>query len=161
MSFEDEELEYVPHPAAKKVTAKLKPEIPRPANDARVKSQKHEKDQASTVKNKTKRLTGNNVRISDLPEFAQAKWRQIFLPTLYDKFFASSQPFDGFCRGSDQFVALLQDIVEEVYPDVDYEVTSVDSIHFLVSFLCYTLYFINDCVIYYRRITESMKSDPA
>ena len=166
VSLEDEE-EYVqvPHPAVKKVavnkvTAKVKTTHPASVH---VKTQKHEKDQAMTVKNKTKRLTGNNVRISDLPEFAQAKWRETFLPTLYDKFFASDQPFDGFCRGSDQFVALLQNIIEEVYPDVDYEVTSADSIHFLVrhGFHFYTHYFLNCCVIFYRHITESTKSDPA
>src|SRR6266446_3598250 len=83
---------------------------------------------------KTKHLNGNNVRVSDLPEFAQEKWRETFLPTLYDKFFASGQPFDGFCRGSDQFIALLQGVIEEVYPNIDYEVTSTDSIHFLVRF---------------------------
>ena len=86
----------------------------------------------SKTKIKAKRLNGNNVRVADLPEFAQRKWRDTFLPTLYDKFFASDEPFDGFYRCSNEFVALLQSIVEEVYPDVDYEVNSSDSIHFLV-----------------------------
>ena len=132
---EDRE-EYVPRPtvnAAKKFKAKEK------NPPAHVKPWKHENDRAieTAVKKKTKRLTGNNVRISDLPEFAQEKWRETFLPTLYDKFFASDQPFDGFFRGSDQFVTLLQGIVEEVYPNVDYEVTSADSINSLVRFHCY------------------------
>jgi len=83
-----------------------------------------------------RRMNGNNVRMSDLPEFAQEKWRETFLPTLYDKFFTSDQPFDGFCRGSNQFVALLQALIREVYPNVDYEVTSTDSIHFLVRIHC-------------------------
>jgi hypothetical protein len=51
---------------------------------------------------------------------------------LYAKFFASNQPFDTFTSGSDQFIALLQGVVEDVYPDIEYKVTSSDSIHFLV-----------------------------
>lgn len=84
------------------------------------------------VKTKPKRLNGNSVRMSDLPSFAEEKWRSTFLPTLYDKFFASDRPFDTFCVGSDEFVALLQEVVEEVYPEVKYKVTSSDAIHFLV-----------------------------
>lgn len=77
-------------------------------------------------------MNNNNVRVTDLPEFAQKKWRDTFLPTLYDKFFALEEPFSGFYKGSDEFVALLQSVIKEVYPDVDYEVNSSDSIHFLV-----------------------------
>jgi len=126
MTDEDSEEDYIPHPSKK---------IPRPVH---VKAEKRNKDSLPTkttvtgVKTKTKRLNGNNVRMSDLPKFAEAKWRDTFLPTLYDKFFASDQPFEGFYKGNDQFLALLQGIVEEVYPDIDYEVTSLDSIHFLV-----------------------------
>ena len=125
----DEEEEYVPHPVAKKAAAR----IPRPLH---VKSENHNESSMPAVtlktKIKAKRLNGNNVWVADLPEFAQRKWRDTFLPTLYDKFFASDEPFDGFYRCSDEFVALLQSTVEEVYPDVDYEVNSSDSIHFLV-----------------------------
>ena len=154
----EDEAEYVPHPAAKKVAAKN----PHPVH---VKAEEHEKNrkvQTAAKKKTRRRMNGNNVRISDLPEFAQAKWRQTFLPTLYDKFFASDQPFDGFCRGSDKFIALLQRIVEDVYPDSDYEVTSADSIHFLVRFHCYIHQFLTDHMFLYpRRIIESTKSDPA
>jgi len=122
---EDEE-EYVPRPAAKRVAEKKV--------SVKVKVQKNPIE--TSVPKLKKRLTGNNVRISDLPEFAQAKWRETFLPTLYSKFFTSDQPFDSFCRGSDQFVTLLQGIIEEVYPDINYDVTSSDSIHFLVRFYC-------------------------
>ena len=117
------------HPAAKKAAAR----IPRPVH---VKLEKRDKNSMPAVTSKTKikakRLNGNNVRVADLPEFAQRKWRDTFLPTLYDKFFASDEPFNGFHKCSDEFVALLQSIVEEVYPNVDYEVNSSDSIHFLV-----------------------------
>ncbi|KAF8812066.1 hypothetical protein BYT27DRAFT_7088245 [Phlegmacium glaucopus] len=69
--------------------------------------------------------------MSHLPEFAEAEWRGSFLPTLYDKFFSSDKPFDAFCHGSDQFVALLQVIIEEVYPNVEYTITSSDAIYLL------------------------------
>ena len=125
----DEEEEYVPHPVAKKAAAR----IPCPVH---VKSENYNESSMPAVtlktKIKAKRLNGNNVRVANLPEFAQRKWRDTFLPTLYDKFFASDEPFNGFYRCSDEFVALLQSTVEEVYPDVDYEVNSSDSIHFLV-----------------------------
>ncbi|KIM39261.1 hypothetical protein M413DRAFT_29440 [Hebeloma cylindrosporum] len=134
----DKEEDYIPHPAVKKVAAK----IPHPVRvkatkrnevSVPVKIEKPTNDSlpAKTAKAKRKRLNGNNVRMSDLPEFAEGKWRSTFLPTLYDKFFASDQPFDAFYKGSDQFVALLQAIIEEVYPDVEYKVTATDSIHFL------------------------------
>jgi hypothetical protein len=128
IAMSDEEEDYVPHPSKK---AKAPRQV--------VKMEKDNKKPLSTVttmtvtmKTKIKRLNGNTVRMSDLPKFASEKWRDTFLPTLYDKFFASNQPFEGFYKGSDQFVALLQGIIEEVYPNVNYEVSSSDSIHFLV-----------------------------
>ena len=127
----DEE-DYVPHIATKKIAIKT----PRPVQ---VKSEKRNERSMPAVipKPKARRLNGNNVRRSDLPDFAQAKWRSTFLPTLYEQFFTSDEPFDEFNAGSDEFVALLQSIIKEVYPSVDYEVTSSDSIHFLVChFTC-------------------------
>ena len=118
---------------------------------------------AVTVKTKAKCLNGNNVRMTDLPEFARENWRDTFLPTLYDKFFASDQPFDGFCKGSEKFTALLQCIVEEVYPDIDYEVTSSDSIHFLVRFYLLIFIFVISIILdvfLSRLIIGLMKSDP-
>jgi len=58
--------------------------------------------------------------MSDLPEFTEEKWQDTFLLTLYDKFFASDKPFDTFTIGSNQLVTLLQTIVDEVYPDIEY-----------------------------------------
>lgn len=68
----DEDLEgYVTCTVAKKVTTKkVSAKILCPAH---VKTQKHEREE--TIKPVvTKRLTGNNVQMSDLPEFAQEKW---------------------------------------------------------------------------------------
>jgi len=134
----DEE-EYVPHPAAKKITArnvttKKAAERKIPVKVKVENLDRQANDTMATAKMTRCRLNGNNVRVSDLPEFAQGKWRETFFPTLYDKFFVSDQPFDDFFRGSDQFITLLQTIVEEVYPNMHYEVISTDSIHFLVHF---------------------------
>lgn len=89
---------------------------------------------AAITKTKKRRLiTTNNVRVGDLPDFAKNQtWKKAFLPTLYAKFFASSKPFSQFAKGSDAFVALLQDIVEEVYPTIKYQVSASDAIHALV-----------------------------
>jgi len=95
-----------------------------------------------TMKTKLKLLNGNNVQMFDLPEFAGEKWWACFLPTLYDKFFSSNKPFDAFYLGNDTFVAMLQAIIEEVYPEVKYKVTSSDSIYFLVS--CLTSFYLHN-----------------
>jgi hypothetical protein len=132
----DKEDKYVPHAAAKKTAMKtLRPTV-------QVKSEKRDKGsmpvaKADIPKQKAKRLNGNNVRMSDLPDFARGKWRSTFLPTLYDKFFTSDKPFDEFTASSNEFVALLQSVINEVYPNVDYKATSSDGIHFLVRhFTC-------------------------
>ena len=148
--------EYVPCPGVKNIAVKIPPRVrakaekhkeePAPAKSRKPKNDpvaapakagklKNDSMPVKTViagKTKPKRLNGNNVRMTDLPEFAEQKWRNTFLPTLYDKFFASDQPFDTFNLGSDQFIDLLQVIVDEVYPDIKYKVTSSGSIHFLV-----------------------------
>ena len=80
-------------------------------------------------------INSNNVRVNNLPDFAQDQtWRKTFLPTLYDKFFTSSNPFSQFAKGSKEFVSLLQGIVAEVYPHVKYKVSASDTIHALVRF---------------------------
>ncbi|KAF8180602.1 hypothetical protein BJ912DRAFT_1044848 [Pholiota molesta] len=80
---------------------------------------------------KTRRLNANNVRITDLPDFMKSKWRKVILPTLYDKFFASKEPFSQFFKGSDTFVALLQATINEVFPATNYKVNSTDALHHL------------------------------
>jgi hypothetical protein len=88
------------------------------------------------VEKKRRVIHPNNVRISDLPDFAQDQtWQNIFLPTLYAKFFTSHNPFSQFLKGSQEFLSLLQTTIEEVYPDVKYKVTSSDAIHALVRFV--------------------------
>ncbi|KAF5318667.1 hypothetical protein D9619_011058 [Psilocybe cf. subviscida] len=78
-----------------------------------------------------KRFSSNSVRTSDLPKFAINEWRSVFLPTLYDKLFASDEPFATFFKGSQDFVSLLQLTVNEVYPFSDYQVASYDALHAL------------------------------
>jgi hypothetical protein len=94
-----------------------------------------EDDNTIPEKEKQRQLNGNNVRMADLPGFATKKWRDTFLPTLYDEFFTSSNPFDDFCIGTPTFVNILQEIINKVYPEVEYTVTSSDSIHFLVKLI--------------------------
>jgi hypothetical protein len=87
---------------------------------------------------KTKKLVinSNNVRVNNLPDFAKDEtWRKTFLPTLYDKFFTSSNPFSQFAKGSKEFISLLEDIIAKVYPHVKYKVSASDTIHGLVCFL--------------------------
>ena len=75
-----------------------------------------------------------NVRISDLPDFAvkNSKWRKVFLPTLYDRFFASDEPFLKFIKGGQPFIEFLQFTVHIIFPGIIYKVTSTDAIHLLV-----------------------------
>src|SRR6267378_819404 len=124
----DDETDHDPHPIATKAPRLVK---------VKVKAEKSEKLPAVTQKGKgaakSSRMSAHKVRVTDLPRFAQGKWRKTFLPTLYDKFFTSNEPFDDFTKGSDEFVALLQATIEDVFPEVEYGVTSTESIHFLVS----------------------------
>ena len=85
----------------------------------------------------------HNVWVGDLPNFAQDQtWKRTFLPTLYDKFFTSHDPFSQFLKGSEVFLSLLQTTVEEVYPNVMYTVMASDTIHQLVGF-CLVFVYIN------------------
>jgi hypothetical protein len=161
---EHSEEEYVPHAASKKLAVKTSHAS---HHGPQVKAEQCNKDSLRTktvtraLKTKVKRLNGNNVQMSDLPEFAREKWRDTFLPTLYDKFFSSDQPFEGFYKDSDKFVALLQGIIEEVYPDIDYEVSSSDSIQLLVRhFTCQHIIPLGPLANFFRHIIGSMKSDP-
>ena len=134
--------EYVPRTTSKKAAVKTPPVRIKVEKSVAVKAKKNPVlgKPAVAAKTKPKRLNGNNVRMSDLPEFAEKKWRASFLPTLYDKFFTSNKPFDAFFLGNDSFVAVLQAIVEEVYPEVEYKVTCSDSIYFLVSRLTFSIF---------------------
>lgn len=143
---DNSEEEYTPDAVAKtgiKPTSKPRqgaikavrqPTRPGPSVKSEKPDSKLPPQKAVTKKLKERCLNGNNVRISDLPEFARAQWWSTFLLTLYDKFYASDEPFDKFSASGDQFIALLQSIINEVYPDIDYNVTSSDPIHFLVCF---------------------------
>lgn len=139
-SKSDDENKFVPPAITKKAGAKVPRPVqtkPKPKSQGRVEAlgvaeQNTGVKPVATRKQIGQRLNGNNVRISDLPEFALENWRRKFLPTLYDKFFTSDEPFDAFNANSTRFVALLQVIVQEVYLDVKYTVTASDAIHFLV-----------------------------
>jgi len=163
----DEEEEYVPHATTKKAAVKVPPPVrvkveKCKAQPMEVKAKKNPVlgKTMVTMKTKLKHLNRNNVRMSDLPEFTGEKWQARFLPTLYDKFFSSNKPFDAFYLGNDTFVTVLQAIVEEVYPEVKYKVTSSDSIYFLVS--CLTPFYLQDFLFpfLFRHIIVSMKNDP-
>jgi len=93
----DKEEEYVPPPAARKAAVKMRPPVRAKAKHKEeslpVKEQRPKNDSvavktvAKTKPKPAKHLNGNNVQMSDLLEFAEAKWRDTFLPTLYDSFF--------------------------------------------------------------------------
>ena len=92
--------------------------------------------------------SNSNARITDLPDFAQEGWWKVFLPTLYDRFFMSDEPFAKFIKGSQPFIAFIQANIGLVYPQINYKVATTDAIHFLVcprlpglkSHSCYDLW---------------------
>jgi len=133
---DDEENEYAPHAVKIPCAVHIKTEKHK-EDSIPVKAQMPKKGSvaktAVAMKSKPRRLNGNNVQMSDLPEFAEAEWQGSFLPMLYSKFFSSDKPFDTFYHGSNQFVALLQVIIGEVYPNIEYTITSSDAIYLLVS----------------------------
>ncbi|KAJ7589406.1 hypothetical protein C8J56DRAFT_888981 [Mycena floridula] len=76
-------------------------------------------------------MTANKVRMEHLPEFSIKKWKKKFLPTLFNTFYASRNPWEEF--GSDNsmvgskggegaFLKIVQKVVDLVYPEVKYVV---------------------------------------
>ncbi|KAF8164330.1 hypothetical protein BJ912DRAFT_1068402 [Pholiota molesta] len=116
-----------PKPSAKKVTIKK-------TRVATVKIKSEQKESLpgpneEVVHRPTRRFTASSIRTDDLPDFMKPLWRKAFLPTLYDKFFASNEPFLQFFKGSNAFIALLQDIVDEVFPTTSYKVNMTDAVY--------------------------------
>lgn len=68
-------------------------------------------------------------------EFTQvnSKWRKIFIPSLYNAFFHSNAPFRDFVLGTTKFIRIVQDLVNRVYPEVNYTIRRDDPIHLLMS----------------------------
>ena len=116
-----------------KPSTKVIPKIPAPL----IKTEAKGKGSQKTVVVDTKRISSHKVRVADLPDFAQdSSWRTLFLPTLYDRFFASDEPFAKFIKGSKSFTEFVQSNISLVYPKIGYKVTSTDAIHSLVCFHC-------------------------
>ena len=83
----------------------------------------------------TRPLTANTVWVSHLPPFTQvnSKWRKIFIPSLYNTFFHSEAPFKDFVLETSKFISIVQDLVDRIYPEVDYTIKGDDPILLLVS----------------------------
>ncbi|KAG2005608.1 hypothetical protein CC2G_002000 [Coprinopsis cinerea AmutBmut pab1-1] len=84
-------------------------------------------------------LKATNVRETDLPMFVRAnqKWKHRFLPTLFHRLYISKEPFAGFILASESFVQTVQNVVDVVYPEVEYTVTfHGEPIHLLAYNRC-------------------------
>jgi len=136
----DEEI-VLPTKHMKKPSTRVTAKIPMPSIKTEAKGKASQKMAVDTKCS----LSGNKVRIVDLPDFAQgSSWRTLFLPTLYDRFFASNEPFTKFIKGSQSFTAFVQTNINLVYPEIGYKVTSTDAIHSLVCFHCTHLSYSDD-----------------
>ena len=91
----------------KKSTAAARIPVPLKGKTAERKQKAPQNDPAA-VETKHHFKPGN-IRISDLPDFAveNSKWRKVFLPTLYDRFFASDEPFFKVYQGWSAFYQVL------------------------------------------------------
>ena len=141
-------------PTAIEIKTESKENVPtrRRLNDAK----KTNEEDGKTKKRRV--INHNNVRVDDLPDFAKDQtWRKTFLPTLYDKFFTSSGPFSQFVKGSEEFISLLQAIMKEVYPNINYKVTASSPIHILVSLTLTCTKVAILPILYPRLITGSMR----
>jgi hypothetical protein len=75
--------------------------------------------------------------VNALPEFALSTWGTSFLPTLYNRLACAPDPF---VLDADM-VKVIQEIIDLVYPDSDYQVRVNDRIFTMVSLLSFTVYF--------------------
>jgi hypothetical protein len=72
--------------------------------------------------------SGGSHNVRSLPEFAQLAWSTSFLPTLYDLLECASNPF---VINADM-VKVIQELVDIVYPYVEYKVIVNDRIFTMV-----------------------------
>jgi len=103
--------------------------------------------------------TAHSVCVGDLPAFTQvnSKWKKVFIPSLYDSLYMSSQPFQAFVSGSTTFIKIIQQLVNCVYPEVHYIISKDEPIHLLVSshlmFVIFSIFSL--CTIKaYNRVNE-------
>jgi hypothetical protein len=72
--------------------------------------------------------SGNSYNVNSLPEFAQLAWSISFLPILYNLLAHASDPFVI----NANMVKVIQNLVNIVYPYVEYKVTVNDKIFIIV-----------------------------
>ncbi|KAF6755244.1 hypothetical protein DFP72DRAFT_1122970 [Ephemerocybe angulata] len=85
---------------------------------------------------RVRQLTAHTVRKPDLPPFTQVerRWATTFLPTLYDQFHRSREPFKDWFVSTPRLVTIIQGVVDEIYPDFDYNVQLYGDPVLLVSY---------------------------
>jgi len=138
----DEET-VLPTKHMKKPSTRVTAKIPTPSIKTEAKGKALQKTAVDTKCS----LSSNKVRIVNLPDFTQdSSWQTLFLPTLYDRFFAPNEPFAKFIKGSQSFTAFIQTNINPVYPEpIGYKVTLTDAIHSLVvCFHCTHLSYSDD-----------------
>lgn len=72
--------------------------------------------------------------LTQLPPFARAAYASVFLPTLYHRLGCSETPFKEFSKGDDM-VAVVQEVVDCVWPGSDWQVRWGDKLCSLVCML--------------------------
>ena len=71
-----------------------------------------------------------------MPCFVSTDWATRFLPTLYHHLFYSEKPFHKFSKGS-ALLAIIQSILDLLYPNNSYVVTANSKVYLTVQFPLY------------------------
>jgi hypothetical protein len=71
------------------------------------------------IEYKSTATDAGSVPVSGLPSFVRASWVSRFLPTLYHRFGSSEDPWKMFTKG-DEMLSIIQEVVNDVYPDNRY-----------------------------------------
>ncbi|RXW24347.1 hypothetical protein EST38_g1547 [Candolleomyces aberdarensis] len=81
-------------------------------------------------------LSANLVRSNDLPPFVDVdnRWKEVYLPTLYHTLYLSSETFLSFKSSSSEFHETVQDLIDLVYPEEEYKVSSAKDPIVLMSY---------------------------
>lgn len=74
-----------------------------------------------------------NGSVLGLPSFVRANWAGRFLPTLYNRFGSSKEPWKMFTKG-EEMVLIVQEVINAVYPNNTYSARWGDSICITVLF---------------------------
>ncbi|KAH6916727.1 hypothetical protein BKA70DRAFT_1417517 [Coprinopsis sp. MPI-PUGE-AT-0042] len=82
------------------------------------------------------KLLASDVQMHNLPLFSNKnqEWKNRFLPTLFSAYYRSVEPFKGSALSSQALADLVQQVINVVYPKVNYRAKTANEPFYLLSY---------------------------